>query len=125
MRISNSNERIRSLIKDLGISQTEFCERTNIRKSALSNYLNGDRQPRQDQLDKIAESFHVSPAWLMGYDVPMTFVEDEKIRKVKRIITYSAKLNELITAAHGCSDEQIDIAVNTLNAFKNANKKET
>ncbi len=37
-------------------------------KSALSNYLNGDRVPRQDKIAMIADAFGIDPAWLMGYD---------------------------------------------------------
>lgn len=72
MKVSNSKERIRELMSFYGINQTELCKRTGIQKSALSNYLNGDREPRQDQISLICDPFGVSPAWLMGYDVPMT-----------------------------------------------------
>lgn len=71
MKISNSKERIKALMTDLQLNQTDFCEKTGIQKSALSNYLNGNRVPRQDQISKIADAFGVSPSWLMGYDVPM------------------------------------------------------
>lgn len=71
MKKSNSKERIRELMQFYGINQTELCTRTGIQKSALSNYLNGDREPRQDQISLIVDPFNVNPAWLMGYDVPM------------------------------------------------------
>lgn len=73
MKISNSKERIRYLLDFLELSQTDFSLKTGIQKSALSNYLNGDREPRQNQLSKIADAFNISPAWLMGYDVPMYY----------------------------------------------------
>ena len=71
MKISNSKDRIRELMDYFGLNQTELCKRTGIQKSALSNYLNGDREPRQDQISLIVDPFGVNPAWLMGYDVPM------------------------------------------------------
>ena len=71
MKTSNSNKRIMTLLNELNISKTDFCKATGLNKSALSNYLNGDRTPRQDQLDKIANTYNINPAWLMGYDVPM------------------------------------------------------
>ena len=71
MKISNSQKRIRELMDMYGLSQTELCNRTGIQKSALSNYLSGTREPRQDQLSLIADPFGINPAWLMGYDVPM------------------------------------------------------
>lgn len=71
MKTSNSKNRIKELMEYFGINQTELCKRTGLQKSALSNYLNGDREPRQNQISTIADPFNVNPAWLMGYDVPM------------------------------------------------------
>jgi transcriptional regulator with XRE-family HTH domain len=79
-KITKSNERIKELLQHLKISQSDFCRKTGINKSALSNYLKGDRAPRQDQLDKIAQTFEINPAWLMGYDVDMKS-DTEKIQK--------------------------------------------
>ena len=71
MKNSNSKERIKLLMDHFCINQTELCKKTGIQKSALSNYLKGDREPRQDQISLIADPFNINPAWLMGYDVPM------------------------------------------------------
>ena len=70
-KVSNSRERLLQLMEYYGINQTELCKRTGLQKSALSNYLNGDREPRQAQISLIADPFNINPAWLMGYDVPM------------------------------------------------------
>ena len=71
MKITDSQHRIAELIDFLGVNQTEFCQKTGLQKSALSNYLNGDREPRQDQISKITDAYNINPAWIMGYDVPM------------------------------------------------------
>ena len=68
MKVSDSRHRLKELMDILEINQTEFCNRTGLNKSALSNYLNGDRVPRQDKIALIADAFGVDPAWLMGYD---------------------------------------------------------
>lgn len=68
MKISDSRHRLKELMDLLEINQTEFCKRTGLNKSALSNYLNGDRVPRQDKIAMIADAFGIDPAWLMGYD---------------------------------------------------------
>ena len=80
MKNSNSQKRIRELMDFYGLSQSELCRRTGIQKSALSNYLSGTREPRQDQISFIADPFNVNPAWLMGYDVPM-YIEIEPVRE--------------------------------------------
>lgn len=71
MKITDSKHRLKELLDILNLSQTEFCKRCGLNKSALSNYLNGDREPRQDKLSLIADAFKISPSWLMGYDVPL------------------------------------------------------
>ena len=89
MKISNSKERIKELMDYFGINQTELCRRTGLQKSALSNYLNGDREPRQDQISLIVDPFGVNPAWLMGYDVPMMMpVSDESPDVAKAMDLY-------------------------------------
>lgn len=134
---SNSNERIRLLLDSLGISKTDFCQKTGLAKSALSNYLRGDRQPRQDAISKIAEAYHINPSWLMGYDVPMysydaaysginfDFDVDHMVHveQTNEEIDFINRQNvmayvELLNAAQGCTPEQLKIVIDTLNAFK-------
>ena len=53
------------------MKQSELCEKTKIPKSAISQYLSGAFEPKQDRLHIIANALDVDPVWLMGYDVPM------------------------------------------------------
>jgi transcriptional regulator with XRE-family HTH domain len=53
------------------MKQSELCARTGIPKSAMSQYISGAFEPKQDRIFLIAEALNVSEAWLMGYDVPM------------------------------------------------------
>ena len=95
MKTSNSQKRIREMMDKYGLSQTELCNRTGILKSALSNYLSGTREPRQDQKSLLADPFGINPAWLMGYDVPM-YIEIEPARKsdtLNRILQYAVRMN--------------------------------
>lgn len=71
MKVSNSKERLNELLQALNITQAELSARTGIHKSAISNYLHGTREPRQDKISMICEAFNVEPAWIMGFDVPM------------------------------------------------------
>lgn len=128
-RVSTSNQRIRELIDDLGMSQIDFCNRTGIKASALSNYLNGNRVPRQDAIMRIADTFNISAAWLMGYDVPASvndrttinhvYTEDPRITELI-IYGYPERLNlysKLIEAADPFDDEQVERFIQTLQAF--------
>jgi transcriptional regulator with XRE-family HTH domain len=53
------------------MKQSELCAKTGIPKSAMSQYISGAFEPKQDRIYLIAEALNVDEAWLMGYDVPM------------------------------------------------------
>lgn len=78
-----------------GINQTELCKRTGIQKSALSNYLNGDREPRQDQISLISDPFGINPAWLMGYDVPMMLSRSAEDTQIQEAIELYDRIQKL------------------------------
>lgn len=70
-RKSNCSERIATALSIRNMKQSELCERTKIPKSAISQYISGAFEPKQDRIYLIAKTLNVSEAWLMGYDVPM------------------------------------------------------
>jgi SOS-response transcriptional repressors (RecA-mediated autopeptidases) len=53
------------------MKQVDLVEKTKIGKSAISQYLTGKFEPKQNNIYKIARALGVSEAWLMGHDVPM------------------------------------------------------
>lgn len=71
MKIASSSERLKELLRIHNETQADMVRKTGIEKSAISNYINGRREARQDKLIIIANAYNVNPAWLMGLDVPM------------------------------------------------------
>lgn len=69
--VSSFPERVQEALTILGITQTELIRRTNMPKSTLSQYISGSRTPKSDKVYEIAQALGVSPAWLLGYNVPM------------------------------------------------------
>lgn len=67
----NCSKRIKEALEFRNMKQAELCKRTNIPKSAMSQYLSGKFEPKQDRVFLIAQALNVSEAWLMGYDVPI------------------------------------------------------
>lgn len=65
------SQRLRELLQIFDIKQTELSIKTGISKSSISHYLKGDWEGKQDAVYKIASSFGISEAWLMGVDVPL------------------------------------------------------
>lgn len=54
-----------------GLKQADLVEMTGIKKSSISQYVNGEYEPKQKAIYKLASALRVSEPWLMGLDVPM------------------------------------------------------
>ena len=53
------------------MKQMELAEITGIPRSAISHYIKGSFEPKQDRIYIMAQALNVNEAWLMGYDIPM------------------------------------------------------
>lgn len=116
MKKTDSKHRLIELLQYLGLSQSEFCERCGLNKSALSNYLNGDREPRQDKIALIADAFDIDPAWLMGYETPM------KVAKIGNTMSYE---ESKVISAYRSSSEEIKCAVCAVLGVKRGSELKT
>ncbi len=110
-KISNSSQRLKEMMAAFSLKQSDIVARTGITKSALSNYIHGTREPRQDQISKIADPYGINPAWLMGYDVPMSMLETT-ISKLKELTDVGMRLS-------GVTDEEIEL----LESFRGLNEE--
>lgn len=63
--------RIKQAMELRNMNQTDIVEKTNIKKSALSQYISGKINPRQNAIEELSKVLNVSEPWLMGYNVPM------------------------------------------------------
>lgn len=75
--IESCATRIKKALSIRNMTQSELCRRTKIATSAMSEYIKGLYEPKQDKLYIMSEALNVDPVWLMGFDVPME--EDKKI----------------------------------------------
>lgn len=76
MRQSTIDRRLKLLISYHEITQKELSQMTGIREQTISNYFTGQRDPKVSMIIKIAETFQVSPSWLIGYG------SDDKIERL-------------------------------------------
>ena len=63
--------RIKEALEIRGMTAAELSKKSGIGKGSISKYLNGIVMPKQSAIGAMARALGVSPAWLMGYDVPM------------------------------------------------------
>lgn len=67
----STSGRIKKAMDLRNLRQVDLIERTQLGRSAISQYVSGKVTPKQDKVYLLAKALNVSPAWLMGYDVPM------------------------------------------------------
>ena len=79
-RVATCADRIKHALYVRGMKQADLCRLTNIPKSALSQYLSGAYEPKQDRIYLISKVLNVSEAWLMGLDVPMQQHSPEELQ---------------------------------------------
>lgn len=77
-RIESTANRIRSAMNLANKKQADIVRETGIDKGALSSYLKGKYEPKQDVIHKLAKALDVSEMWLWGYDCPMKRLETQK-----------------------------------------------
>lgn len=72
------SNRIKYAMNQLGLKQADIVARTGINKGALSSYIAGRYEPKQNNIYLIAKALNVSEAWLLGADVPMSRAPTQK-----------------------------------------------
>lgn len=70
-RVTTCGNRIKIALNKRGMKQSDLCQITKIPKSAISQYISGAFEPKQDRIYLISKALNVSEAWLLGFDVPM------------------------------------------------------
>lgn len=69
-RISSIAQRLKEYRSKHNLSFIDMEKLTGIPAQTLNRYELGQRSPKLDVAVKIADSIHVHPMWLQGYDVP-------------------------------------------------------
>lgn len=83
MKKFTTADRLKQIMAERGLRQVDILDlvkpysiqyQARMGKSALSQYISGGIEPKQDKLGLLAMALNVNEAWLMGYDVPNTRV---------------------------------------------------
>ena len=75
----NTNERIKLLIKELGLTQNEFGEKIGLKKSAISQIENGSTSSNPRIVQLICTAFNISEKWLTEGKGDMYTSDEEAI----------------------------------------------
>lgn len=72
MKKEHCSVRLKQALKLRDMKQSELSQYSHVPKSAISQYVSGKFEPKQDRIELFAKILDVSEVWLMGYDVPMS-----------------------------------------------------
>ena len=77
--------RIRDLREDLDLRQIDVANATGIDQKTLSNYETGKTNPDSYSIIKLAEFFHVTTDYILGYSSSNFKTGDDVINKLNDI----------------------------------------
>ena len=119
MKQSNTAERLKEIMKERKLKQTDilekaqpYCEKYGIKlqKNDLSQYVNGKVEPGQKKLSILAKALNVSEAWLMGYNVSI----EPSIDQTKNPSSVLTEREKFIKKALLLDEEKIKMINNLL-----------
>lgn len=93
-RVSTAAERLREGMALRGKKQVDLVQATGLYKGAISNYLSGRYEPKQDAIYKLALALDVSEMWLWGYDAPMERPHPQKMNDAISDIVLQLRADE-------------------------------
>ena len=67
-RSATTAERLRQALDMRHMKQIELATLSGINKGAISHYIAGDYEPKNETLHKLAKALEVNEMWLWGYD---------------------------------------------------------
>lgn len=119
----NTNERIKLLRKELGLTQNEFGEKIGLKKSAISQIENGSTSSNPRIVQLICTAFNISEKWLTEGKGDM-YTSDEEAILDKLAGIYDLSESQMIFAKQWlqlpatAKDAVVDYIVSVANAMQ-------
>lgn len=93
-RVDTTANRMRIAMNKAGKKQANIVKETGINRSAISRYLSGEYEPKQDAIHKMAKCLNVSEMWLWGYECPMERSEVQKKNDIQTDIVVRLRTDD-------------------------------
>lgn len=90
MKYLKTASRLREILDERRMTQQELADKAQMNKSSVSHYMNGSNEPSSKSAFMMAKVLGVTPAWLMGFDVPK--YPDKPIEDSGRELTEAEEL---------------------------------
>lgn len=69
MKYPETAKRLNKILREYASNAADLSRRSGVSKASISQYINGKNTPSNINAYKLGKALHVSPAWLMGFDV--------------------------------------------------------
>ncbi|HCV8139415.1 TPA: LexA family transcriptional regulator [Staphylococcus aureus] len=104
--MNSFKDRLKQIMSERKISQSELSRRTGIGRNSISDYLNGKYEAKQDKVFELAKALNVNEAWLMGFDISKNRkIENNDITSIYNKLT-PPRQNNVLNYANSQLDEQ-------------------
>ena len=118
-------DRIKVLREKFGLTQEELAEKLGTTKQTIFKYeTNVITNIPSDKIEKMAELFGVSPAYLMGWDEDQTsgqnegYYFDDEAAELAQEIYEDPELRVLLKAKRDLSKDDMEVIVNMIKALQ-------
>jgi len=94
-KINTFSERLKSQLNEMNLSASDLSRLTTIDRSLIWHYIHGNKEPKAENLRRIAAVLFVNTEWLEGYDVD----------KTPKPVQLSPLENDMVISFRSCSGE--------------------
>ena len=123
-RVDTTANRMRIAMYKVGKKQADIVKETGINRSAISRYLSGEYEPKQDAIHKMAKCLNVSEMWLWGYECPMERSEVQKKNDIQTDIVVRLRTDDnfasIIEGLNQLDEVQLASVKQVVSAFLSA-----
>lgn len=107
--MNSFKDRLKQIMSERKISQSELSRRTSIGRNSISDYLNGKYEAKQDKVFELAKALNVNEAWLMGFDISKNRkIENNDITSIYSKLTPPRQSNVLKYATNQLEEQNND-----------------
>lgn len=115
-------EKFEKLRLERGVSAYQVCRAIGEQTAMISNWKAGRYTPKPDKIKKIADYFGVPISYFYGDEEPHYYY-DEETREMAEMLRTDKNYRILFDAARGSKPEDLQMAADLLNRFKETNKE--
>ncbi|HDD3181982.1 TPA: helix-turn-helix domain-containing protein [Staphylococcus aureus] len=107
--MNSFKDRLKQIMSERKISQSELSRRTGIGRNSISDYLNGKYEAKQDKVFELAKALNVNEAWIMGFDISKNRkIENNDITSIYSKLTPPRQSNVLKYATNQLEEQNND-----------------